>query len=162
MLVNAAIQRIKSATHDISDEYSTNDCVNFLNNAIQQIASLLISAKYPNIVKEITLLDGETLPSNFMNTCGTYPIRITDNKATLLDDLTSIRFRYFATPDRLTGESDTEQLPFDHDGLNEAVVQVAILLAKNENEYDITSDSALYQQLQASIAAGMLGQNAPK
>ena len=41
-------------------------------------------------------------------------------------------------------------------------MQVAILLAKNENEYDITSDSALYQQLQASIAAGMLGQNAPK
>lgn len=161
MLVTTAIEKIKSATHDISDEYSTDRCIDFLNNAIQQIASLLISAKYPGLLKEVTLIDGQDLPDNYMNCVGSYPIRITAGKVKLLDGHTSIRFRYFATPDNLTGTTG-EKLPFDHNALDEAVVMVAVLLAKNENEYDITSDITMYQQLQSAIAAGMTGQNAAK
>lgn len=154
MLVSTAVQRIKEATHDISDEYSNARCIDFLNNAIQQVASLLISAKYPPLVREMTVHDGDTIPDNYMAACGTYPVRVTGNIGRIIDsDYESFRFRYFATPDNLTEQS--EYLPFNHDGINETVVRAAIILAQNENEYDVSQDMTLITSLQQAIAGAL-------
>ena len=154
MLVSTAVQRIKSATHDISDEYSDERCIEFLNNAIQQAASLLITAKYPPLVREMTVHDGDTVPDNYMTACGSYPIRVTGNIMRIIDsDYETDRFRYFATPNDLTTEST--YLPFNHDGINETIVRAAIILAQNENEYDVTQDLALINSLQQAIAGAL-------
>lgn len=154
MLLADAITRIKSTTHDISDEYSKQECVDFLNTAIQKIYSIMVGYGYPPVVKEMDLHDDDRLPHNYMRSCGNYPIRITDNIVKLLDDdIDFIRFRYFANPDMLT--VDSEALPFDHDAINEIVLRVAVNLALNDNEYDISQDTALLTEVQQSVAAGM-------
>lgn len=153
MLVSTAISRIKSAGHDISDEYTNDRCIEFLNTAIQQVSSLLISAQYPALVKEILVHDGESLPTNYMKACGTYPLRMTNNVVTIVDDSTSVRFRYWATPELLTDAST--ELPYKHDAVNEVIVRLAAMLALNENEYEIAQDSSLLAQLQQAIASGM-------
>ena len=154
MLVSTAVERIKSATHDISDEYSNERCMEFLNNAIQQASSLLIAAKYPSLINEIVIHDGDTLPTNFMATCGTYPLRMTGDTVRIIDsDYEYVRFRYFATPNNVT--ELTDYLPFNHDGINEAIVRAAIILAQNENEYDVTQDLSLVNALQQAIAGAL-------
>ena len=154
MLVSDAISRIKTAGHDISDEYSNERCIEFLNTAIHQVFGLLIGYSYVPLVKEIDLHDDDNLPHNFMKACGTYPIRVTGNVIKILDDgVDYVRCRYFASPDNLTSEST--ELPFDHDPVNEVVVRAAIILALNENEYDLTQDSSLLSALQSAIAGGM-------
>ena len=155
MNVAQAVARIKAATHDISDEYSNERCIEFLNTAIQQAAALLIANKWPPMAQELTLHDGDTLPDNYMVPCGQYPIRITDNTVSFLDDLySSLRFRYFATPSVITDVTD--DMPFDgYFYVQEVIVKTAIILALNENEYDISSDSALKQELMQAIAGGM-------
>ena len=153
MKVETAINRIKSAGHDISDEYTNERCIEFLNTAIQQVSSLLISAQYPALVKEITVHNGESLPTNYMKSCGTYPLRLTDNKVTVVDGSETVRFRYWATPELLT--SSSTNLPYNHDAINEVIVKLAVILALNENEYDIAQDSNLISQLQQAIASGM-------
>lgn len=153
MLITTAISRIKSAGHDISDEYTNERCIEFLNTAIQQVSSLLISAQYPALVKEIMVHNGESLPTNYMKACGTYPLRMTDNKVTIVDDSESVRFRYWATPELLSEPSG--KLPYEHDAINEVIVRLAVMLALNENEYDIGQDSGLLTQLQQAIASGM-------
>ena len=120
MKVKTAIARLKSATHDISDEYSTDACLEFINTAIQQVASLLIAARYPVLTREIFIKDGDKLPHNYMGACGTYPIRMTNNEAKIIDG------------------SDS-----------------AILLALNENEYDISQDSNIVESLKQAISTGM-------
>lgn len=152
MNVKTAIARLKSATHDISDEYSTDACLEFINTAIQQVSSLLISARYPVLAKEVFIKDGDKLPHNYMGACGTYPIRMTENEAKITDGSDSVRFRYFATPD-LVGEDD--DLPYDHEAINTVILRTAILLALNENEYDITQDSNIVESLKQAISAGM-------
>nr|DAE95897.1 MAG TPA: hypothetical protein [Bacteriophage sp.] len=152
MKVKDAIARLKSATHDISDEYSTDACLEFINTAIQQVASLLIAAKWPVLAKETIIRDGDKLPHNYMGACGTYPIRMTNNVATITDGSDSVRFRYFATPD-LVGEDD--DFPFDHEAINAVILRSAILLALNENEYDVTQDSSIISTLEQAISAGM-------
>lgn len=154
MKVSTAIARIKAATHDISDEYSDDRCIAFLNTSIQQVASLLISAKWPALVQEMDVHEGESLPANYMQPCGTYPIRMTNGQAHLLDSgIEFVRFRYFATPAVI--ENPDDELPYDHDAINDVVVKGAVLLALNENEYDITQDNAIVTALQQAIASGM-------
>lgn len=153
MKVSTAVARIKAAGHDISEEYSKERCIEFLNTAIQQVASLLISAHWPALVQEMSVHEGESLPANYMSACGTYPLRMTGGKAYILDGSGTVRFRYFATPANVETEEDA--LPYDHDAINEVVVKTAVLLALNENEYDITQDSNILSALQQAISAGM-------
>lgn len=165
MLLSNAIQRIKASGHDISDEYTTEACLNFLNTAIQRVYGLMVGFGYPPIVKEMDLHEDDTLPHNYMKSCGTYPFRITNNIIKLIDDdIDFIRFRYFANPDVLTvsdiesenlDEEHKSRMPFDHDAVNEVILKGAIQYALNENEYDISQDVSLMQDLQQAIAAGM-------
>nr|DAP13446.1 MAG TPA: hypothetical protein [Caudoviricetes sp.] len=154
MKAEKAIARIKQETHDISDEYSTERCIQFLNTAIQQVSSLLIAAKYPVLVKEMTMRNGDSIPKNYMNLCGTYPIKMTDGKAIITDDAyKSITIRYFATPDLI--EYETDDMPYTHDAINDIIVKTAVLLALNENEYDITQDSNIVEALKQAVSSGM-------
>lgn len=153
LLVDDAIQMIKNAGHDISDEFTREECIVYLNIAIQQVASMLADGKYRPMCKELTLHDGESLPKNFMRAAGTYPIRITDGVVTFLEGDTEIRFRYFSTPELLTTNSST--MPYTNDAINQAIVRGAIILALNENEYDLSQDTALWQALQTAIAGGL-------
>lgn len=153
MTVEQAIRRIRAAGHDISDEYSDERCIEFLNNSLQRISALLIQARYPAMVEEVVVHDGDTLPKNYVQAAGTYPLRMTAGKAEIVDDSEFVRFRYFATPKLL--ENSTDDFPYDHDGINEIVVRYAIMLALNENEYDITQDTNLLTDLQNAIAGAM-------
>ena len=71
----------------------------------------------------------------------------------ILDDSEEVKFRYFANPPLLTSEE--EELPYNHDAINEVIVRGAIILAANEDEYDITQDANLLNTLQQAIASGM-------
>lgn len=151
--VENAITRIKSAGHDISDEYSDERCIEFLNNSLQRIAALLIQVRYPALVEEVVVHDGDSLPKNYMQAAGTYPLRMTKGRAEIVDGSESVRFRYFATPEMV--ESKEDELPYDHDGINEVAIRYAILLALNENEYELTQDKTLLDELQAAISGAM-------
>lgn len=154
MNISTAIARIKAAGHDISDEYTKERCLEFINTALQQTASLLIAGKYPAMVKEVVLHKGDTVPRNYMQSAGFYPLRMTNGSVEFVDDdMTEIRFRYWATPPALT-ENDKE-LPYPHDAINEVIVKIAIILALNENEYDVGTDSSILAALQEAIASAM-------
>lgn len=153
MPIEKAISRIKSAGHDISDEYTNERCLDFLNTAVQQISSLLISAKYPFMINEITVHNGEPLPLNYIKSVGNYPLKVTGGIVQITDDSDSVKFRYWGTP--LSLDDTSEHLPFPNDAINEVIVKLAIMLALNDNEYDISQDSNLTSQLQQAIASGM-------
>lgn len=153
MFVEDAVQRIKGACRDASREIPVDRCIEVLNNAIQQVSSLLIATNWGFVIKSIELHEGDALPKNFMKAAGTYPIRVTEGKVEMLDDSPSVRFRYFATPSNVAATKD--KMPFEHDSVNEIIVRSAILLALNENEYSITQDSQLLTALQQAVADGM-------
>lgn len=145
-----AIKNIKAAGHDLSEEYGTEECLELLNTAIQEVAGLLIAANAPEMVHETTLHEGESLPARYVRGAGQYPIRVTAGRVSLLDaGATDVRFRYFATPPPLA--DDAGEMPFQHDALNDYAVKVAVLFALNRNEYDITQDKALYDELRQII-----------
>ena len=152
--IEVAVSRIKTAGHDISDEYPKERCIEFLNTAIQQTAAYLIAANYPPLVQEELIRTGDTIPKNYMKPCGNYPIKMTNGQAIIIDEnVSSIKFRYFATPEEITTES--LNMPFKHTGINDVVIRLATMLALNENEYDLTQDKVLLDTLQQAISSGM-------
>ena len=74
----------------------------------------------------------------------------------LSDQYEVLRYRYFSNPDFIEIESDA--MPYDgYPAVQEVVVKTAIILALNENEYDISQDTAIRQELLQAIAGGMGG-----
>lgn len=156
MQIENAIAKLKAAGHDISDEYSTDDCIGFLNTAVQEICHQLIAGKSPQMVKEITIHDSESLPSDYVSSCGNYPVKVTGQMVTFTDtDIDSLRFRYFATKPQIVDA--TGDMPFTHEVLNDITVRLSTILALNQNEYDITQDKALLDEVRQAVAQGMGG-----
>lgn len=153
MYVEEAVNKIIEAGRDASKEFTVDRCIEWLNNSTQQVASLLISTKWAYITKTIDLHEGDTLPQNYLKAAGTYPIRVTDGVVELLDDVESVRFRYFASPANV--EKTSDEMPYNHDAINEIIVRGAILLALNENKANIAQDSQLMQALQQAVAGSM-------
>lgn len=155
MKTKQAIASIKAAGHDISEEYQTAECLEFLNTAIGEVSGLLIAASSPTMVHEAMIHDGESLPARYVRSAGQYPIRVTGGQISFLfPSADAIRFRYFATPPLLM--DDSGEIPLPHDSLADYAVKVAVLLALNRDEYDISQDKALYDELRQIImgAAG--------
>lgn len=154
MSANDAIKRIREAVHDISEEYTTEEYLDFVNSAIQQVSSLLISAKYPTLVREVTIREGDRVPDNFATTAGSFPIRITGDRAVIVDpDMDAVTVRYFATPKNLTSTDD--ELPFNNEAINAVIIKTAVLHALNRNEYDISQDVSLTESIKEAVAASL-------
>lgn len=156
MYVEDAVNRIIDAGRDASKEFTIDRCIEWINNVTQQVTALLISNRFPSITKTIDLKNGDSLPANYMKSAGTYPIRITDGHVELLDNLKTVRFRYFASPANVVKTSD--KMPYEHDAINEIIVRGAIVLALNENRANISQDAQLLTALQEAIAGGMIQQ----
>lgn len=156
MQVEKAIAKLKATGHDISDEYSTDDCIGFLNTAVQEICHQLATGKSPQMVKEITLHDSESLPVDYIISCGNYPIKTTGQTVTFVDpSVDTLRFRYFATKPQIMDA--TGDMPFVHEVLNDITVRLATLFALKQNEYDVSQDKALLDEVRQAVAQGMGG-----
>ena len=154
MKTSKAIDMIKAAGHDISDEYSRAECIDFLNTAIHEVSGLLIAARSPMMVREILIHDGESVPAHYVASAGQYPMRITGQTVQFVDpSMDEIRFRYFATMPPITDEEG--DLPFPHGALNDYVLKVATLYALNRNEYDLTQDKALADEFRAILTGAV-------
>lgn len=156
MLVEEAVNRIKAAGRGTGKDWAVDRVIDFLNTSLLQVSALLAANKYPPIVQTIELEDGDDLPQNYLYSCGTYPIRITNGKVEFLDDsMETIRFRYFKNIGKVVKTSDN--MPFTNDAINEVVIKGAVLLALNENAVQIGQDSQLVTALQQAVAGGLAG-----
>jgi hypothetical protein len=156
MLVSKAIERVRAAMHDVTEEYDDEECLLALNTAAHEIAALLIAGRAPILAKEEEFVNGAQLPEGFFKTAGTYPVKITGDTMTFLDDKESMVIRYFAMPAEMTLDDDS-CLPFRHSLLNSLVLKVAEKMLLNENEFDITQDTAIQQEIMQAIQQGWAG-----
>lgn len=153
MNITDCIARIRTAVHDISDEYTDEECLSFLNEAVQETAQLLASLRYAPLISETHLTDGDPLPNDYLCSAGIHPYRLTDGKIFLTDGQTHMTLRYYAAPAPLTLNGT---LPFDST-MNEAVILAATIRALRQNEYDTTAEQAHLAALRQGIALALSG-----
>lgn len=149
------MRRIRSQISDSDeDEYDNQTLVGYLNDAIDWFSLQLIQAKDPEMIKEISLADGDDIPTGYYSTCGMFPIEITGTKVHIIDGSSTVSLRYFVTKPHVMYIAETKAYvplysPFKsiYDTI---LIQKAAILAMNKNEYDVTQDEKLLaESLQA-------------
>lgn len=153
MNVGEALIIVRQKINDYDEVgLSDEELLHYINEAAQYVSQYLASSNSPLMVKEQTLTaQTNVLPANFLKTCGTFPIKITGNVIELLDD-PPLKIRYTAGVDRV---SYVDDMPFQHEALNQFIVKLATIYALNQEELDVSQDKALLGELQASIASAI-------
>jgi len=153
MQVTEAISRIRASAHDITDEYDDMECIFALNTAAHQIAALLISERYAGLLAEKDFQDNDILPDNFFKTAGLYPVRVTGRRVHLLC-AGPLHVRYYVMPDEIVRGG---VMPFRLGLLNNLTVKVALKMLLNEDEFDISQDSGIQNEIMQAIQTGATG-----
>lgn len=150
MLVSEAILDIRDKVNDKDViEYTDEELLTNLKEAIQYVGAFLVTAKSPLTVDEFVAEEEEfKVPKNFASTAGVYPIKITGNKGVLLDE-PPMKIRYFSTYGDLRYEDD---MPYNHAGLWQIIIKLASIYALNRNEFNIQQDKALLDEVNAQLA----------
>lgn len=151
MNVSDCIDRIRRAVHDISTEYTDEECLSYLNDAVQETAQLLASLRYAPLIAETILTDGDAFPRDHLASVGTHPYRLTDGKVCLTNGQSRMTLRYYRAPAPLA-LGDT--LPFVP-ALNEIVTLGATIRALRRNEYDTSAEDAQLSALRQAFALAL-------
>lgn len=149
MLVSSAISNIRKR---ISDEdafgYQDDELVNYINDSIALIWMQLIEIGSPETIKRASGND-TTLnkPTDFYKLIGN-PTLI-DNGATFTNyGKPAIDYCYFANSPVIT---ITDTLPFTNGAFHSLIMQLSAILALNRNEFDISQDKMLADEIRKLI-----------
>lgn len=154
MLVSEAMKNFRYILHDVSGEYDDRACLLRLNHAAHYVAHALAAMSSPLVATEETLTEGGSVPDGFLRTCGSYPLRLTGTGVHFLDGSKEMSVRFFREPAPLTDA--TEEMPFPLASLNDFTVRLAAMYALNRNEFDVSQDKGLLDEL-AALAKSALG-----
>ena len=152
MLVKEMITQIRDQLHDITEEYSDDVLIKYINTGIKSASYILAQHNSSQLLKEITVNDGDDRPSDLLHFAGVYPLEIQDNKIRLYDEYnTPLTLRYFASKENVSKPED--ELPFSDEGVLIYIEQYASILAGNRNEFNEQQDTGLAQALRDELLA---------
>lgn len=154
MLVKEAIRRIRSAAHDVTEEYDDAECVFAINIAAHELAATLIAGHYPGLLEEGDFHDGDAVPEGFFKTAGLYPVRITGGTVRMLAGQAVQHLRYYVMPVEVTRD---DAMPFRLGLLNGLAIKIAVKMLSDENEFDISQDTGIQQEIQQALSSGWAG-----
>ena len=161
MLVSEAIQRIRNRTNDEFDTgYEDEVLINYINDSVKYLSHALIVRNDPILVEALVLTadGGNSVPDNFVRFAGGYPVMRKGQKFYIVDGSSKVTTKYFFIPSEVASSSDT--MPFEgNDTYQTIVVNLAVIYALNQHEFNVDRDTALRQELEQIItqALGAVG-----
>ena len=153
MLVSELItkERIRERLFDTgSVSFTDNELFSYVNDAINLAWNHLANLGYYECIgdKQFTTAS-EALPSDFKCFAAKYPIvQKADGTASLYGAL-PCDTRYVKRPTFIASSTDT--LPFKNDSINLLLGQITIMLALNRNEYDVSFEKGIIDELKSII-----------
>ena len=138
---------------DAVGDFDDVELVSYINQAISYIGNYLVAMGHPLVTRTLELSDGDTLPSDFIKFCGGFYVKVEGRTATLLKnkkkpmtvkyffELPQMAVKINASTKRVT--NGTDELPIVNYTFNNAVLQMAILFAMNQQKFNIQQDQAV-------------------
>ena len=149
MKTQEMIDQIRAQIHDITEDYSDDILIKYINTAIKSASDILVNVNNTLCLDEVTLKNGDDRPLNFRKFAGIYPVRFTGNKVEITDGTNEHTVRYFYGQPNVQKVDD--ELPFTDETVLIYIEQYASILAFNRNEYAVTQDNAILQNLRDSF-----------
>ena len=154
MTAKEMITQIKEQVHDISNEYSDEILLKYINTGIKSASNLLISAKHHSMIDKVVVEEGNNVPKNFVRFAGFFPIYIIANKFFFFDAEYSVMEAIYYCSKEIVQDAD-EKIPFDDDSVLLYIEQYASILALNRNEFDVSTDTQILKSLEDTFFASL-------
>lgn len=154
MTAKEMITQIREQIHDISNEYSDEILLKYINTGIKSASNLLISAKHHSMIDKVVVEEGNNVPKNFVKFAGFFPIFIIANKFFFFDAEYSVMEAICYCSKEIVQDAD-EKIPFDDDSVLLYIEQYASILALNRNEFDVSTDTQILKSLEDTFFASL-------
>jgi len=151
MLVSDLLTKVRLRIRDKdSVEYTDNELLGYVNDAILLIGYELIAMQDAEMIVDLSLESASTLkPANFLRFTGALPVMVQGNNLVVYGKLPCIT-RYFKKPTLVSTIDET--LPFTNEGYNQIMTQIVSMIALNRNEFDVSQDKALIDEVRKLIS----------
>lgn len=153
MLVSEMLTKTKlreRISDTLSVSFTDAEIISYINDGINMVWNQLADRGYYELVKDKTFTsDTEPLPADFMRFEAKYPILLKSDGTASTYGTTPIETRYLRKPTFVTAVTDA--LPFTNDSLNLLIGQIATMFALNRNEYDVTFEKQIIDEIRKSI-----------
>lgn len=133
-------------------EYDDAEMLGYVNSAITYMSNALIAAKHPIMCEDRLLVNGDTLPDNFVSFVGHYPIYSNNNVVTI-HGREEMPVRMYLTKKRIALR---DLVPYP-DYMIPVLQQLVSIFALNRNEYDVSTDNSILQKLEQVMQAALNG-----
>lgn len=146
MLVSTIIQDIRNRINDKDGvgDFDDDEIVSYINQALNYVGLYFVTANNPLALKEVTIKDGDTLPTDYIKHCGILPIKVTGKVVKFLDTSTkNLTMKYFYKAANITGTATDEEMPYDDALTNNIIVTITVILLMNQQRLDVTQDQTL-------------------
>jgi hypothetical protein len=128
---------------------TSTEALYYINRTIDYLSFRLAKMNYGGSIAEASIVTGADVPANYIETCGTFPIKRTGSKFYFLSGApASITLRYKFSQPHITAITDTIPFPDHFKGV---FVMVATMFAQNRNEQNIAQDTQITQMLLEAI-----------
>ena len=152
MLVSDLIQQIRCMVNDKDVvEFPDDELIYLINDAIKYFSIYLIDLKDPEMIKEVIVSDGDTIPNDYYALAGIHPLEVVGNKFILFDPSTPKLTRYYAV--RPSVVETTDEMPF-RDIYMPMLSRIVAIYAQNRIELQLTQDFTLIQQIMEAAKGG--------
>lgn len=155
MNVETAVNEVRNKIND-RDAIGLDDeeLLSYLNESIQFICTYLAGSNSPLLAKEAVIEESPyVLPDNFVRFAGSFPLKMTGKVVTVFDTL-PLKIRYFCTYDKV---EMSDEMPFTNSSLNQVAIKLAGIYANAQQQFDITQDKGLCDEIVKGIAAAVGG-----
>lgn len=127
----------------------TQELLSYLDRAVDEYSKKQASQNDLRLMRKITLVDGASLPEDFLFLCGAVPITVADKTIYLEYGDAEIPAKYFARLPYVSSYGMDETLPYEVDQYI-GIISLAAIYALNKNEYNVTQDLMLLGYMNGS------------
>lgn len=156
MLVSEMIAQIKDQVHDISNEFSDDLLIKFINTAIKSASYLLANVNHNSVMAQITVTSGSPIPADFIKFAGQYPVTLIQGVFDIYDTrINSLDVTYYEAKPSVALVTDT--IPFTDELTLLYIEQYASILALNRDEANVGADEQIITALKNEYISTVTG-----
>ncbi|NCB94630.1 MAG: hypothetical protein EOM40_19080 [Clostridia bacterium] len=145
MTGNEVMSVIRQRASDIDKlNLTDSEILENINTVIRYLSLVLIAKRSPVMIASEEMADYTTLPPGFHSFVGAHPAYTEGNLIRLYDPTTTFAVRYFQSMPQINAL--TAVLPFE-DIYKDAIVEGALMLCLNKDEFDVSFENALYEKI---------------
>lgn len=149
MLVSDALIdiRYRLNDHEAVGDFDDAQLISFINQAVTYLGGYFTASSNPRQTKTATITVGTTgtVPTDFVKTAGTFPMKIIGDTITPFNTKKDFTYKYFFQNAELTQATDI--LPYKDKNSCTVIILLAVIFALNQQRFNVAQDSTIQQQI---------------